>query len=495
MNRFSPDTIDGRRRRMLALASMILAVGVLVIALAVLLAGWAGGVSALRRIHADFPAMVPSTALCFALSAALIIWELRAPRPSRTSHRLALFVSGVVMAVAVVNLAVIAFTPAFGIDALLFADEPLFETDQMATATSLCFLFAALAHARVSAGLAPARKRAEGDRIFIAAASAGLVIALVALVGYLFDAEALYAVSPFTAMALHTALSFAALFTALLLSEPARGWVGVLTSDGPGGRAARRIVPAVALGPLLGAYLVLRATEAGLLNPDFRLALFAVLTMAALAALVLFQAGRSNASQRALQRALDERGRLLTELNHRVRNHAQMSSAILARARREAAEDGEAAAARAARRIEALAAPHRAHRNEDPADQVRADALMAAVADLTERALDPIVVRGKGEPDLISMDFATRVALVCSEICAETPADARSLTLAMHRGDRDMVLEVAHESRRAEAEETRPEDNALLVGLIKQLSAELIAAPNAVRVKIPAGAAEETAHG
>ena len=456
-----------------AVAAMTAAAAVLVTGLAVLVIGWIGGVSAFRRIHSDFAAMAPSTALCFALSGALVVFELRAGRSRRSRHA-GLVVSAVIFVIAAMNLVIIAATVSDGIDALLFPGEPLFRSDHMATATSLCFILAAISHARASAALgrpAPAGR----DLVFIIAASAGLAIALIALTGYLFDAEALYEISPFTAMALHTALSFAALFAALLLSRPTLGWVGVLASEGPGGRAARRVAPAVVLGPLAGAYLTLLATRSGALNADFRLALLAVLMMAALSALVLFQAGRSNADHARLEAALTERERLLSELNHRVRNHVQLTGAVLARARADiSVEPADAALLRAARRVEALGAPHRAHTPADPADQVPGDALLKAFAEPTMRAFDGVSIETRSEPVLLSMDLAAPLALALSELAANAAETSEALTVNLQKEGQHLRIEMHSPHGWRAPLETLVETHALLRGLLRQVRADSI---------------------
>jgi hypothetical protein len=169
-------------RRILSRAAWLMSAVVAAIGFIVLTGGWLGGVDALRRVHAAYAAMAPSTALCFCLSSALVLVDLTPLHPDVTARVAALAGSAAVAAIALANLAVAALSPLTGLDALLFSASALFAGDYMATATSISFLLAAFAQGYAAKRAGP---------LFTAAATLGLVISLVALIGYLFDARAL----------------------------------------------------------------------------------------------------------------------------------------------------------------------------------------------------------------------------------------------------------------------------------------------------------------
>lgn len=125
-----------------------------------------------------------------------------------------------------------------GIDQLIFADRnsphALFP-GRMSSGTSLCF-------ALVSASLLIAEifgepRRWIGDLLAVVAAC----ISLVALVGYAFDVIALYQMTLFGSMALHTAALLFALSIGALITLPQEGLMRHLTSPLFGGRMARPI--------------------------------------------------------------------------------------------------------------------------------------------------------------------------------------------------------------------------------------------------------------
>ncbi|TQS72944.1 response regulator [Rhodobacteraceae bacterium] len=138
-------------------------------------------------------------------------------------------------------------------------------------------------------------------------ATTGLLMAMVGLDGYLFDAPALYETALLSAMAFHTCLGLALLFLAALLGNPRGSWMGDLASSGPGGRMARRLFLFAVAGPILLSYLALKSTQLGYLSPNLRLSSLAIL-LALLAALVTLRVARFH--DHASARAVAEQKRL-----------------------------------------------------------------------------------------------------------------------------------------------------------------------------------------
>ena len=315
--------------------SLAASAGVALLALAVLLGGWVAGSSLFIRIQPGLSAMVPSTAVgLLILAAALIAHDRRGKIAPGSSSVMLRLVSVVVAAVSLINLAVIGTGAAGGIDALLWPaiDDP---HSGQSPATSICFLLAAVSMYRLSAAR-PDGDDSNEDLIFTAAATTGFLFSLIAVVGYLFDAEALYAVSIFTAMALHTAVGFVAVFGALLLRNPHLGWIGLLLGPGSGSAGARRVFPIMVVGSFVLCLLAYHATEARIFSANFRLSLLAILIMALLIGTVLRNAAIENRAERELRSAMAElreslasRELLLRELNHRVKNNLQQITAMI----------------------------------------------------------------------------------------------------------------------------------------------------------------------
>ena len=141
--------------------------------------------------------------------------------------------------IGVATLAEYVFHVDLGLDALLFREpHPALGSpypERMSQATALSFTCAGAALAWLDARRAQAATQALA-----------LVVALVsltALVGYAYGVRALYAVDPFSSVALHTALGLGALAIGILCARPDRGMVAVLIGDTAGGAMARRLLP------------------------------------------------------------------------------------------------------------------------------------------------------------------------------------------------------------------------------------------------------------
>ncbi|GGL64618.1 hybrid sensor histidine kinase/response regulator [Wenxinia marina] len=258
-----------------ALTLVVVAVG-----LAVLLVGWGLGIDAVTRVAPGLPAMVPTTALCFVLIGGGLFL---ATRGRATAARVA--AGTTVVLVAGVGLSELAGRMA---------------ADRMSLSTILSFLLSAVA---LFGTTVPG---SAGRRLLVASTCCG-TIALIALTGYVFSAEALVELLPFRGMAVHTAALFLLVSAAILLDQPERTWVRYVLGSGRGSRAARRLFPVVIVLPFLMTFATLVATDHGLLDADLRLGLLATVLTALAIGAVLRNAAVENAAE---QRGIDSEVRL-----------------------------------------------------------------------------------------------------------------------------------------------------------------------------------------
>ncbi|MBD2022515.1 PAS domain S-box protein [Leptolyngbya sp. FACHB-36] len=109
------------------------------------------------------------------------------------------------------------------------------------------------------------------------ALAAGFV-ALHAIIGYAYGAKIVYHLSLYTtAMALHTALTFAVLSVGLLFLHPHQGLMQPLTSGLEGGYVARRLLLAAIVLPLLLGGLLVRGYQFNYYDPQFGMSLLVLL--------------------------------------------------------------------------------------------------------------------------------------------------------------------------------------------------------------------------
>lgn len=299
-----------------------LALAVCLMAISVLLVGWLLGVEPLRSIFPGYAAMVPSTAVSFMVAAITLIFSYQKSEADASDS--ASFIGpAFIMIVAVADLIVIAVTSSNGIDQFIFPMISMFASDSMAIATATSFLLVA------TCLLTLKDTSWSGRNIYVGTATLGVILASIALTGYAFDTNALYEVSLFTAMALHTAIAFFALFVSLLLRRSNIGWMAILVGDGSGSVSARRLVPGAIAVPFILCLIALVATDAGIVNTNFRLSVLAIAMMALLTATALKFASVQNQIEGQLHTTIADRELLLREVYHRVKNNLQMTTSLL----------------------------------------------------------------------------------------------------------------------------------------------------------------------
>jgi len=251
---------------------------------AVVLVGWAFDVPVLKSVVPGLGTMKPNTALCFVLSGVALGLQAGG-HTSVAGRRIAQLCGALVLLIGVATLAEFLFHVDLGLDALLVPvaaplGSPYPERMSETAALSLACAGGALLvldsrHARAAAQILA----------FVVA-----LLSLTALVGYAYGQRALYASDPFTAVALHTALGFAALAIGILCARPDRGMVAVFVGDTAGGAMARRLVPVALALPLALGWLELAGERAGVYPAAFGTGWFAVSTVVLLVAAILLYA-------------------------------------------------------------------------------------------------------------------------------------------------------------------------------------------------------------
>jgi signal transduction histidine kinase len=159
-------------------------------------------------------------------------------------------------------------------------------------------------------------------------ATPALLIALLAILGYLFGVKGMYSLSQSSGMAPLTAIGQLILGVGIMLALRDRGVAVLLMDDGAAGVLTRRLLPAALLAPILLGVIRILGESSGFYETEFGVSLFAVASILTFVGLVLWSA-------RVLRNTDKERVDLLA-LEQQARVHAERARAEAETARAEA---------------------------------------------------------------------------------------------------------------------------------------------------------------
>lgn len=278
---------------------------------ALVLVGWIRDITILKSVFQALVEMKTNTALAFLLSG-LSLWLLQGDIIRQWSLRIARLCALLTLLIGLLTLIEYLFDWDIGIDQLLFRDSVSGPSPagRMASATAVNFLILGLALLIIKT------RRGFGLAQFLTLSTA--FISMVALIAYLYDVKSLYAISPYSSMALHTAITFIVLSFGLLFSQPERGLMAIIASDTAGGITMRRLLPAAIGIPVVIGYVRLMGERAGFYDIGFGLALMAVSSISLLVISVWWNSRSLYQIDIKRKEAEDEIRRLNKELEQRV---------------------------------------------------------------------------------------------------------------------------------------------------------------------------------
>lgn len=286
-----PSPASERLRTLIAICAAIAAlVGVAV------LAGWALDIELLKSVVPGLSTMKANTAVCLALLGAAL-WL--ATQSGVVAGRASTVLSAIATVIACLTL----LQYALGLDLLI--DQLLFAASAEAgrTLPGRMAPLTALAIALLGVAIPLTRLDTVVSNIASIVLSLSAVVGpTLAVVGYFYGIQELYAPGPFTSMAVHTALVLIVLFFGVSLLRADLGWVALLRSQGPGGAIARRLLPTVILLPIVLGWAGLQGELAGYYGLPTGVALLALSSAAILSAVSWWSARRVDQLDRARRR-------------------------------------------------------------------------------------------------------------------------------------------------------------------------------------------------
>jgi PAS domain-containing protein len=259
------------------------------------LVGWVFNIPTLISIVPGWSAMKVNTALAFVLAGAAL-WLVRTDQPKqRGASACALLVA----LIGFLTLTEYLFGWDLGIDQRLLREAlgsaGSLAPGRMAPVTALNCLLLGIALLLLS------WDRAHGLLQFLTLTA--IILALLAVIGYVYGVTSLYRIPLYVSVALHTAATFLVLGVGLLCARPTRGAMRMVTRESVGGLLARRLLPAALLLPLILGWLRLAGQWTGLYDTEFGLSLFVLATVSVFTVLIWWTARSLDQMDMERQRA------------------------------------------------------------------------------------------------------------------------------------------------------------------------------------------------
>jgi signal transduction histidine kinase/CheY-like chemotaxis protein len=288
---------------------------------AVALAGWVLDLPRLAAWDGSGITMKANAALCALLAGSALVALAVVPGRLR---RLVQVVGLVVSSIGGLTLLEHLTGVDLGIDTFLFDEAPgalsTAAPGRMGPPASTSFLIVGICLLLAVRG-PRARRMASG------LALVPIVIAALAMTGYLYSASQLYAVARFTGIALQTATMIAALGIGLTVSVPEHGLVAALRRDDPGGVIFRHLLAPLTIFPVVVGAVRLLGERAGYFDMPFGTAARTLVEIIVFVGLVWWTAEKisrharvAGQAEQALREADRRKDEFLATLAHELRN-------------------------------------------------------------------------------------------------------------------------------------------------------------------------------
>jgi signal transduction histidine kinase len=250
------------------------------------LTGWVTDTAVLKSFVPGLIEMKVNTAACFVL-AGVSLWVQAHPSTSRAALVVARLCAGAVLFLGTGSLCEWIFGWDLHIDQLLFTEpaSAIYTSapGRMAPNTAINFMCDSLALLLIDARWRQVRPAQILCLVEI-------ILAMLALLVYVYGVGKVFGLLQFTPMAVHTAIGFLVLSTGILWARAENGPMKLVVSRTSGGALVRRLLPLVVLVPLLIAWVCMRGIDAGVIDVSFAFAVFTMATIILLAVPIWFVA-------------------------------------------------------------------------------------------------------------------------------------------------------------------------------------------------------------
>ena len=241
----------------------------------VVLVGWAIHSDALKSVLPGYVSMKPNNALCFVLSGTALFLGYFLPSTDWT-RKAGIGLASLVILITGITLFEYGTGTSLGIDQLLFSDSP---NPPFTSVPGRMSPNSAIIHLLFGSALVLLSRGPRGVLLAHSLTLAGLFVALLALIGYLFNAQVFISILSQTQVALHTVLGFWLLGLGILCARPKKGLMASILANNPGGIIVRRLIAPAIVTPLFFGWIAFQGLGRGFYDAGFAASLIVLSSM------------------------------------------------------------------------------------------------------------------------------------------------------------------------------------------------------------------------
>jgi diguanylate cyclase (GGDEF)-like protein/PAS domain S-box-containing protein len=236
------------------------------------LLGWIFDIQELKSFLPGFQTTKINTAIVFILSG-VVLWNINSKKYRIYFYfkNLAIFF---IFLIGVLTLSQYIFNSDFGIDEFLIRDvqtAPNSFPGRMSFASSVCTILIGIALIWIDHPKEKIRNLSQYPSVIV------ITISFLAIIGYLYDVQALYRLDTYSTMGVNAAIGFMLCALSILWVRPDEGWTKIVTAESAGGFVLRRLLLPILVVPLILGWLILLGAKAGWYESHFGLAIISVL--------------------------------------------------------------------------------------------------------------------------------------------------------------------------------------------------------------------------
>ncbi|HCK65929.1 MAG TPA: hypothetical protein DHW49_06665 [Anaerolineae bacterium] len=246
---------------------------ILVVAIGILICiGWVFDIPWLKSVLLSFQTTKINTAIVFILSGAVLLGvDAKKYQNIFYLRRLA---SLFILLIGILTLSQYVFNINLGIDEFFIRVSQTASdsfTGRMSFASSVCTILIGIALIWLDHPKEKIRDLSQYPAVIV------ITISFLAIIGYVYDVQALYRLDTYSTMGVHTAFGFMLCALSVLWARPDEGWTKIITAESAGGFVLRRLLIPILVIPLILGWLILLGAKTGWYETYFGLAIISVL--------------------------------------------------------------------------------------------------------------------------------------------------------------------------------------------------------------------------